>query len=165
MKLNVAATFGQKSPSSGHTSRSCTGGSVRRTNQGKNAMLLASPRRQGVPSVRPQRYQGFDPTFAGGIILNYTPEAICHKCIVRTQLFWADNDPDTPKKLVVVTVVHHISCATARAGPSKHVGGLMGTVDVVVAVIAVVYHISWPAVRASPSKHMGRLMGWAERPI
>ena len=31
---------------------------------------------------------------------------------------------------------------TARAGPSKHVGGLMGTVDVVVAV-AVVHH-AWP---------------------
>ena len=30
----------------------------------------------------------------------------------------------TPKKLVLVAVVHHISWATARAGPSKHVGGL-----------------------------------------
>ena len=46
----------------------------------------------------------------------------------------ADNDPGTPKKVVVVAVVHHMSWATARAGPSQHVGGLMGTV-VVVAVV------------------------------
>ena len=44
----------------------------------------------------------------------------------------------------------------------KHVGGLIGTVDVV--VVAVV-HISWAAVRAGPSKRMGRLMGRAERPL
>ena len=75
-----------------------------------------------------------------------------------------DNDPDTPKKVVVVAVVHHISSATARAGPSKHVGSLMGAVDVVVAV-AVVHQISWAALRAGPSKHMGRLMGREERPI
>ena len=74
-----------------------------------------------------------------------------------------DNDPGTPNKVVLVAVVHHISWATARAGPSKHMGGLMGTVDVV--VVAVVLHISWAAVRAGPSKHMGRLMGRAERPI
>ena len=47
-------------------------------------MLPASPRRQGVSSVHPQRCQGFDPTLAQGIIFNYTPEAICQKCIVRT---------------------------------------------------------------------------------
>ena len=52
----------------------------------------------------------------------------------------------------------------ARAGPSKHVGGLMGTVDVVV-VVAVVHHISWAALRADPSKHMGRFVGRAARPI
>ena len=75
----------------------------------------------------------------------------------------ADNDPGTPEKVVVVAVVHYISWATARAGPSKHVGGLMGTVDVI--VVAVVHHISWAAVLAGPSKHMGRLMGRAERPI
>ena len=75
----------------------------------------------------------------------------------------AENDPGTPQNVVVVAVVHHISWATARAGPSKHVGGSMGTVDVVV-VVAVV-HISWAAVRAGPSKHMGRLMGRAEQPI
>ena len=56
------------------------------------------------------------------------------KCIVRTWLFLADHDPGTPEKVVVVAVVHHISWATARAGPSKHVGGLMGTVDVIVVV-------------------------------
>ena len=31
--------------------------------QNKNVMLSASPRRQGVSSVHPQRYEGFDPTF------------------------------------------------------------------------------------------------------
>ena len=75
----------------------------------------------------------------------------------------ADDDPGTPEKVAVVAVVHHISWATARAGPSKHVGGLMGTVDVV--VVAIVHHISWAAVRAGPSKHMGRLMGRVGRPI
>ena len=69
----------------------------------------------------------------------------------------ADNDPGTPKKVVVVAVVHHISWATVRAGPSKHVGGFIGTVDVV--VVVVVHQTSWAAVRAGPSKHMGRLMG------
>ena len=67
-------------------------------------------------------------------------------------------------KVVVVAVIHHISRATGRAGPSKHVDGLMGTVDVVV-VVAVVHHISWAAVPAGPSKYMGRLMGRAARPI
>ena len=61
-----------------------------------------------------------------------------------------ENDPGTPQKVVFVAVVHHISWATARAGPSKHVGGLMGTVDVVV-VVAAVHNISWAAVRAGPS--------------
>ena len=75
----------------------------------------------------------------------------------------ADKDPGTPKKVVVVAVVHHISWATTRAGPSKHVGGPMGTVDVAV-VVAVVHHVSWPAIRAGPSK-MGCLIGRAERPI
>ena len=46
-------------------------------------------------SVHPQRCQGFDPTFAQNVILYYTPAAICQKCIVRTYLFLADNDPDT----------------------------------------------------------------------
>ena len=77
----------------------------------------------------------------------------------------ADNDPGTPKNVVVVAVVPGISWVTARAGPSKHVGGLTGTVDIVVLVVAAVHRISWAAVRAGPSKHMGRLMGRAERPI
>ena len=79
----------------------------------------------------------------------------------------ADNDPSTPKKVVVVAVVNHISWATARAGPSEHVGCLMGTVDVVVVVVvvAVIHHMSWAEVRTGPSKHMGRLMGRAEWPI
>ena len=67
---------------------------------------------------------------------------------VRTYLFLVDNGPATPKKVVVVAVVHHIALATARVGPSKHVSGLMGTVDVV--VVAIVHHISWAAVRAGP---------------
>ena len=46
-----------------------------------------------------------------------------------------DNDPGTPEKVVVVAVVHHISWTKARAGPSKHVGGLMGTVDVTVVAV------------------------------
>ena len=50
-------------------------------------------------------------------------------------LFFADNDPGTPEKIVVVAAVHHISWATARAGPSKHVGGLIGTVDVIVVAV------------------------------
>ena len=64
----------------------------------------------------------------------------------------------------MVAVVHHISWAAALTGPSKHVGGLIGTVDVVV-VVAVVHHISLATVRAGPSKHMGSLVGRAERPI
>ena len=129
-------------------------------------MLPASPRRQGWSSVHPQRYQGFDSTFVQGIILYYTPEAICQKCVVRMWMFLADNDPGTPKQVVVVAVVNHISLATTRAGPSNLVGGLMGTVDVVLIVaVAVIHHISWAAVRAGRSKHMGRLMGWAGRPI
>ena len=47
----------------------------------------------------------------------------------------ADNDLGTPEKVVVVAVVNHISWATARVGPSKHVGGLMGTVDVVAVAV------------------------------
>ena len=74
----------------------------------------------------------------------------------------AENDPATHKTVVVGAVVNHISWATARAGPSKRVGGLMGTVDVVL-VAAAVYHISWAAVRAGPSKHTGRLMVQTER--
>ena len=74
-----------------------------------------------------------------------------------------DSDPGTPKKSVVVAVIPHISWPTARAGPSKHVGGLVSTVDVVV-VVVVVHQISWAAVRAVPSKHIGRLMGRADRP-
>ena len=46
--------------------------------------------------------------------------------------------------------------------PVKHVGGLMGTVNVV-AVVALIHHISWAAVWAGPSNQMGRLIGWAER--
>ena len=103
---------------------------------------------------------------ASHYIIPGKPEVICQKRIVRTYLVLADNNPGTPQKVVVVAVLHHISRATARAGPSKHVGGLMGTVDVVVVVIvAVAHHVSWAAVRAGSSKHMDRLMGRAERPI
>ena len=59
----------------------------------------------------------------------------------------AHNDPGTRKIVVVVAVVHHNSWAAVRAGPSKHMGRLMDTVDVVV-VVAVEHHISWAAGRA-----------------
>ena len=49
----------------------------------------------------------------------------------------ADNDPRTPNEAVLVAVGHQSSWATPG---QKHVGGLMGTVDVVVAV-AVVHHM------------------------
>ena len=50
--------------------------------------------------------------------------------------------PRHAQKLVLYeAILHRISWATARAGPSKHVGGLMGTLDVVL-VVAVVHHIS-----------------------
>ena len=71
----------------------------------------------------------------------------------------ADNDPGTPEKVVVIAIVHHISWATARAGPPKHIGGLMGTVDV--AVAAVVHHISWATIRAGPSNTWAA--SWAGR--
>ena len=70
----------------------------------------------------------------------------------------ANNDPGTPKHVVLVAVVRHISYATARAGPAKHARGVTGMVDVVV-VVAVVHHISRATVRAGPSKHLGRLVG------
>ena len=47
----------------------------------------------------------------------------------------AENDPAIPKKVVVAAVINQISWSTARAGPSKHVGGLMGTVDVVAVAV------------------------------
>ena len=58
----------RRCPLSGPTSRSCTGGSIRGTNKGKNVVLPASPRRQGVSSAHPQRYQAFDSTSAQGIM-------------------------------------------------------------------------------------------------
>ena len=78
-------------------------------------------------------------------------------------MFLADNNPGKPTK-VVVAVAHHISWATARTGPSKHVGGLMGTVDVVVVPAwyttshgprpgpAHQIFIGWAAARPDPSK-------------
>ena len=104
-------------------------------------------------SAYPQWCQGFDSTFSKGI------ESITHARRIarnapyeRTRyLLVAENDPGTPNKVVVVAVVNHISWATVRPGPSKRVGGLMGTVDVVVVVVAVVHHTAWAAVRAGPS--------------
>ena len=46
-----------------------------------------------------------------------------------------DNGPGTPANVVVVAEVHHISWAMARSGPSKHVDGLMGTMDVAIVVL------------------------------
>ena len=84
MKVNVTATSVRRCPLSGPTSRSCTGGSVGGTNQGKNIMMPASPRRQGVSSTHPPRYQGFDPTIAQVITLYIALEAIGQKFIKRT---------------------------------------------------------------------------------
>ena len=81
MKVNVVAFFSQKMSS---VSRSYTGGSVRGTNQGKNVMMPASPRRQGESSVHPQPYQRFDRANAQRMSLYYTPGTICQECIVRT---------------------------------------------------------------------------------
>ena len=88
-------------PLSGPTPRSCTRGSVRGTNQGNGAMLLASPRRQGVSSLDPQRYQGLDPTFAQkasyySIHPGRFPRNVSYE---RTRsLFLADNEPVTHEK-------------------------------------------------------------------
>lgn len=69
-----------------------------------------------------------------------------------------------PNKVVVVPilVVHHIAWSTAGAGPSKHVGGPMGTVDSIV-VVAVVHNISGASIRGGPSKRMDRFIGRAVR--
>ena len=54
---------------------------------------------------------------------------------------------------VVVAVVHHISWAAVRAGPSKHMGRLMGRAERPYRA-----HISWAAARPGPSnfERMGR---------
>ena len=60
------------------------------------------------------------------------------------------------QNVVVVAVVHHISWATSRAGPPKHVvGGLMGTVDVVVVVAGT------PHVMGSGPGRPVKTHGWA----
>ena len=41
----------------------------------------------------------------------------------------AESDPGTTKKVVVVAVIHHISRATARVGPSKRVGRSVGRAE------------------------------------
>ena len=85
MEVNVAATFGQKmSPVWAYFTKLHRRFRPRDEPGQKRVMLPAPPRRQVVSSVHAQRYQGFDPTFAQGIILYYTPEAICQKCIART---------------------------------------------------------------------------------
>ena len=127
-------------------------------------MLPASPRRQRVSSVHPQRYQGFDPKFAQGTTLHYTKGDDLQEMHRTNVADFGGQRPSHTQKLVVVVAVHNISRATSRPGPSKHVGGPMRTVDVVV-VVAAVYHISWAAVRAGPSRYMGRRTGRAERPM
>ena len=95
---------------------------------------------------------------------------------MRTLLVLADNDPGTPEQVVAVAAVHHISWATARAGPSKHVGGLIGTVNV--RVVAVIYtgshgqrsgpacQYTWSASRAGRSGPYRDHISWAAaRPI
>ena len=107
----------RRCPPSGPTSRSCIGGSVRGTNQGKNVTLPASPRRLGVSSLHSQRYEDFDPTFDKASYYIIHPRRFARNASYERSclLFLADNVPGTPKKVVVVAVVHHISWATARA--------------------------------------------------
>ena len=144
MELNVAATFGLK------------------MNQGKNVMLPAKGvssvyTRNGTEALRHLHKTSYYIIHPGRFARNALYERM-------KSCFWRITTQPHPKKVIVVAVVHHISWTTARAGPSKHKGGLMGTVDVAV-VAAVVHNISWTAVLVGPSKHKGRLMGRAERPI
>ena len=78
--------------------------------------------------------------------------------------FWRITTQAHLKIVVVVAVIHRISWAAARAGPVKHVAGLMCEVHIVV-IVAVVHHTSRAAVWAGPSKHKSRLMGRAEGPL
>ena len=87
MKVNVAAIFGQKmSPVWVYFTKSHRRFRPR-DDQGKNVMLSASPRRQGESSVHPQRNQGFDATFAHGIILFYKLEAIARNASYERSCF------------------------------------------------------------------------------
>ena len=84
MKVNVAATFGQKmSPIWAYVAKLHRRFRARdEPGQKRHAACVAETARSVV--CTPQRYRGFDPTFAQGIILCYTPEAICQNCVVRT---------------------------------------------------------------------------------
>ena len=62
------------------------------------------------------------------------PRRFARNASYERSYFWRITT-QTPGKVVVVAVVHHMSRATPRPGPSKHVGGLMGTVDVVVVAV------------------------------
>ena len=71
--------------------------------------------------------------------------------------FWRITIQAHPKKVVVVALVHHISSVTIRAGPSKLVGGLVGTVDVVVDVLDAALHHNIHRQQSRPARQKTRL--------
>ena len=56
------------------------------------------------------------------------PRRFARNASCERSCFWRITTK-TPEKVVAVAIVHHISRATARADPSKHVGGLMGRAE------------------------------------
>ena len=122
MKVNVAATLSQKMSSVSAYFTKLRRWFRPREEPGQERHAACVPETAGnVSSVYPQWCQGFDTTFAKGI------KSITHaRRIARSapyestrSLFPANNDPGTPIKVVVVAVVHHISRATVRPGPSN----------------------------------------------
>ena len=89
-----------------------------------NILCIRKPATGGLPGCprSPLYYITYPRRFARNASYEYV-----RTC---TWLFLAYNDPGTPEQVVAVAAIHHISWATARAGPSEHVGGLMGTVNV-----------------------------------
>ena len=68
--------------------------------QGKNVTLPASPRRHGVSSVHPQRYQGFDPTFTQDKTSYYIirPRRFARNASYERTCFWRKTIQAHPKK-------------------------------------------------------------------
>ena len=134
--------------------------------QGKNVLLPASPRRQGVSSVHPQRYQGFDPTFTQDKASHYIirPRRFARK-MHRTNVavFGGSRPRHTRKSRSCSSSTPHLMGhgpgrpVKTRRRPHGHGGRHSSS--------STVHRITWAAVRAGRSKHMGRLMGRAERPI
>ena len=88
-----------------------------------NILCIRKPATGGLPGCprSPLYYITYPRRFARNASYEYV-----RTC---TWLFLADNDPSTPKKVVVGPVVHHISWAAVRAGPPKHMGRLMGRAE------------------------------------